>query len=283
MPSTSRAKGRRRSTSLPDLAIEVVVSHSEKKALRAGAFLKIPEMWVLDIPRHRLTFYHLVRQRQAKGHLPAAAPKPGVPSADAGRGPGATRRPRDRRRRLPRKLPGLGAASPRPASTNRGRLITVSPSFRGSGRVGVTSHSRGNRLSSSSRPGPCPAHILSPLPFSPFVSFVCFVVTPIPLLPAGTPASPATSGRAALRATVPGLGMGGTEALLASLEEALSWSRPTCPLTGPSLAASLMLAQGSCELPPAKPRTRRSSVPLRGAFPDHHPLLVAPCHPSSRP
>ena len=47
----------------PDLAIEVVVSHSERKALRAGAFLKIPEMWVLDIPRHRLMFYHLaVRQ-----------------------------------------------------------------------------------------------------------------------------------------------------------------------------------------------------------------------------
>jgi len=28
----------------PDLAIEVVVSHSENKALRAGAFLKIPEI-----------------------------------------------------------------------------------------------------------------------------------------------------------------------------------------------------------------------------------------------
>ena len=51
----------------PDLAIEVVVSHSEKKALRAGAFLKIPEMWVLDIPRHRLTFYHLVVRGKQKG------------------------------------------------------------------------------------------------------------------------------------------------------------------------------------------------------------------------
>jgi Uma2 family endonuclease len=51
----------------PDLAIEIVVSHSEKKALRAGAFLKIPEMWVLDIPRHRLTFYHLVARGKAKG------------------------------------------------------------------------------------------------------------------------------------------------------------------------------------------------------------------------
>ena len=56
----------------PDLAIEVVVSHSEKKALRAGAFLKIPEMWVLDIPRHRLTFYHLVVRGQTEGHVQAA-------------------------------------------------------------------------------------------------------------------------------------------------------------------------------------------------------------------
>jgi Uma2 family endonuclease len=51
----------------PDLAIEVVVSHSEKKALQAGAFLKVPEMWVLDIPRHRLTFYHLVPRGKHKG------------------------------------------------------------------------------------------------------------------------------------------------------------------------------------------------------------------------
>jgi Uma2 family endonuclease len=51
----------------PDLAIEIVVSHSEKKALRAGAFLKISEMWVLDIPRHRLTFYHLVVRGKQKG------------------------------------------------------------------------------------------------------------------------------------------------------------------------------------------------------------------------
>ncbi len=51
----------------PDLAIEVVVSHSEKKALRAGAFLKIPEMWVLDLPRHRLTFYHLAVRGKQRG------------------------------------------------------------------------------------------------------------------------------------------------------------------------------------------------------------------------
>jgi Uma2 family endonuclease len=51
----------------PDLAVEVVVSHPEKKALQAGAFLKIPEMWVLDIPRHRLTFHHLVLRGKHKG------------------------------------------------------------------------------------------------------------------------------------------------------------------------------------------------------------------------
>jgi Uma2 family endonuclease len=51
----------------PDLAVEVVVSHSEEKALRAGAFLKIPELWVLDIPRHRLTFYHLTVRGKHKG------------------------------------------------------------------------------------------------------------------------------------------------------------------------------------------------------------------------
>src|SRR3954469_17306789 len=56
----------------PDLTIEIVVFHSEKKALRAGAFLKIPEMWVLDIPRHRLTFYHLaIRGKQKAAYRPA--------------------------------------------------------------------------------------------------------------------------------------------------------------------------------------------------------------------
>jgi Uma2 family endonuclease len=51
----------------PDVAIEIVVSHSARKALRAGAFLKIPEMWVLNLPRHRLTFYHLAAKGKHKG------------------------------------------------------------------------------------------------------------------------------------------------------------------------------------------------------------------------
>jgi Uma2 family endonuclease len=51
----------------PDLAIEVVVSHPETKALRAGALLKIPELWVLDLPGRRLTFYHLVTRGKSRG------------------------------------------------------------------------------------------------------------------------------------------------------------------------------------------------------------------------
>jgi Uma2 family endonuclease len=51
----------------PDLAIEIVVSHSENKAMCAGAFLKIPEMWVLDLQKHRLTFYHLAVRGKSKG------------------------------------------------------------------------------------------------------------------------------------------------------------------------------------------------------------------------
>ena len=51
----------------PDLAIEIVVSHSEKKALKAGALLRIPEMWVFDLPRHKLTFHHLPLRGKGKG------------------------------------------------------------------------------------------------------------------------------------------------------------------------------------------------------------------------
>ncbi|MFO0890800.1 MAG: Uma2 family endonuclease [Isosphaeraceae bacterium] len=57
----------------PDLAIEVVVSHSESKALRAGALLQIPELWVLDVGRRRLTFHHLVLRGQKKGTYRVAA------------------------------------------------------------------------------------------------------------------------------------------------------------------------------------------------------------------
>jgi Putative restriction endonuclease len=62
-----QSQGRAKPGQPPDLAIEVVVSNPATKALWAGAFLKIPELWVLDIPRHHLTFYHLMTRGKHKG------------------------------------------------------------------------------------------------------------------------------------------------------------------------------------------------------------------------
>lgn len=52
---------------VPDLAVEVVVSHPAEKALRAAASLGIPEVWVLDLVRQRLTFYWLVARGPKRG------------------------------------------------------------------------------------------------------------------------------------------------------------------------------------------------------------------------
>jgi Uma2 family endonuclease len=62
-----QSHGRARKDQPPDLAIEIVVSHPPTKALRAGAFLNIPELWVFDVLRHRLTFHHLVTRGKHKG------------------------------------------------------------------------------------------------------------------------------------------------------------------------------------------------------------------------
>ena len=51
----------------PDLAVEIVVTNPERKALLAGALLGIPELWVLDVPGHRLTFHHLATRGKARG------------------------------------------------------------------------------------------------------------------------------------------------------------------------------------------------------------------------
>jgi Uma2 family endonuclease len=62
-----QSHGRAKEDQPPDLAIEVVVSHPATKALRAGAFLNIPELWVFDVLRHRLTSYHLATRGKHKG------------------------------------------------------------------------------------------------------------------------------------------------------------------------------------------------------------------------
>jgi hypothetical protein len=77
-----------------------------------------------------------------------------------------------------------------------------------------------------------------------------------PVLPAGPPSTPPPCRRAALRATVPGLGVGWPERLLAPLEQTPPQPGPTNPLTGSRAAASVEWAQGSCELPTARPRAR---------------------------
>jgi Uma2 family endonuclease len=51
----------------PDLAVEIVVTNPATKALQAGALVGIPELWVLDIPRRRLTFHHLATRGKHKG------------------------------------------------------------------------------------------------------------------------------------------------------------------------------------------------------------------------
>ena len=93
----------------------------------------------------------------------------------------------------------------------------------------------------------------------------------LPILPAGAASPPSPSRGPALGTAVSSLGMGGTKRLLASLEKTRSLPRPTSPLTGARFAASWCWAQGSCELPTAKPRMRspylRSEAPSRSTQP----------------
>jgi hypothetical protein len=95
---------------------------------------------------------------------------------------------------------------------------------------------------------------------------VCPSLERLAILPAGTSAPPSPSGRSALRAAIAGLGVGGPKPLLTPLEKTTPVTRPTGPLTGSRFAATWFWAQGSCELPTAKPRRRspslRSEVPL---------------------
>jgi Uma2 family endonuclease len=70
---------------MPDLAVEVVVGHSAKKALWAGAALGLPELWVLDVERNELTFHGLVRRGKHAGSyapIPRSRALPMLTSAD---------------------------------------------------------------------------------------------------------------------------------------------------------------------------------------------------------
>ncbi len=78
-----QSHGHARDNQVPDLAIEVVVTNPERKALLAGAALGIPELWILDIPRHRLTSYHLATRGPRKGEYRPRSTSRAFPSLHA--------------------------------------------------------------------------------------------------------------------------------------------------------------------------------------------------------
>ena len=86
------------------------------------------------------------------------------------------------------------------------------------------------------------------------------------VLPGGAPSPPPPRCCAALRATVAGLGMGRPERLLAPFEQTPPQPGPTRPLTGSRGAAKLEWAQGSGELPTARPRARSPYTLPRGVL-----------------
>lgn len=61
-----REIGPERAGTMPDLAIEVVVSHPAGKAIQAGAWLGIPELWVFEVNHGRLTFHHRTGRGKAR-------------------------------------------------------------------------------------------------------------------------------------------------------------------------------------------------------------------------
>jgi hypothetical protein len=104
----------------------------------------------------------------------------------------------------------------------------------------------------------------------------------LPIVPAGAAAPPAPSRDPAFGTAISGVGMGGMKGLLTALEQTPSLPRPTSPLTGCRFAASWCWAQGSCQLPTAKPRMR--SPYLRSEAPSGiNSALVGVRHSSVKP
>jgi hypothetical protein len=104
----------------------------------------------------------------------------------------------------------------------------------------------------------CSLAFSAPGPISPVLGLAFLPTVGGLSIPFGCPSSPPALGfEPAFRTAVPSLGRCGTKRFLAALEQTQALPRLSCPLTGSRLTASLMWAQGSCELPTAKPRTRR--------------------------
>jgi hypothetical protein len=197
----------------------------------------------------------------------------------------------------PQRLTAGGAAKPLARAPLRGCEVLFTPrpvAAKKSGIVGWALTLARLDLAPARRVRPCgigglgvgrtpPLGAATSVPPALRLAFLLAVGGP-PVLTAGLPSPPPPRRRAALGTTVPGLGVGRSEGLFTPLEETPPPSRPTSPLTGPGLAASLMWAQGSSELPTAKPRVRS---PLRSAprrlFSFLRPLVADPLLPSLRP
>ena len=169
----------------------------------------------------------------------------------------------------PQRLTASRATEPLAGAPLRGREVLFTPrtvAAKSSGMVGwaLTLGGRGIPSAGRVRPrgigdlglGRTPALGAATAVTPALVPAFLLTVGRPPVLLAGLPSPPTTGGGAALRATVAGLGVGGSKELLAPLEQTRSLSGPTSPLTRPRIAASWIWAQGSCELPAAKPRTR---------------------------
>jgi Uma2 family endonuclease len=63
----------------PDLVVEVVVSHSAVKAMGICRALNVPEVWVFDVPRQRLTFFHRKKTGEHAGRYEAAERSLAIP------------------------------------------------------------------------------------------------------------------------------------------------------------------------------------------------------------
>lgn len=63
----------------PDLVVEVVVSHSAAKAMGVCRTLNVPEVWVFDVPRQRLTFFHRKRTGEHAGRYEPAERSLAIP------------------------------------------------------------------------------------------------------------------------------------------------------------------------------------------------------------
>jgi hypothetical protein len=188
----------------------------------------------------------------------------------------------------PQRLTARRAAEPLAWAPLRGREVLFTPRTVAAKKSGIVAwalalgrrrctSARGIRLRGVRCRGFCGLPALgaaTPVTLALRLAFL-LTVGGLTVLPAGPPSPPATSRRAALGATVPSLRVGGSKALLAPLEQTTSLSGPTSPLTSPGIAASWIRAQGSGELPTAKPRTRsplcsaprRLHSPLRPSWP----------------